>query len=203
MTFKILDMPTHQTSGAISSSTAWAITQPEESEERIVSSAILRRIAAGGVLVPALMLAHTQSLDEQFNQVPGEVWLSALDAEVQRLSLSPAATRVLGDHGTQRFQRFLRYANGWDSGRGKSLDSRSLATLNSFFAGVSRFGSSVSLFMTSEGYLQIAWDSANGPVELDFLPDELVAYMESEDRELVMPATGAGIRAMAVQLGIA
>lgn len=208
MTIKIPHMPTNQTSGAVhtsaavSGNTTWVATVADDSYERTDGRAIFRRIAAGSFLVPALALSQTQGLAEPLNAL-GEVWRTVLDREVQKPSMSPASVRLLGEHGVQRFYKFLRYANGWDSGRGKALDSRSLSTLNSFFSVVSRFPSSISLFMTTDGHLQIAWDNPDGAVELDFLPDELVAYIEADDRELVLPANGAGLRSMAVQLGLA
>jgi hypothetical protein len=203
MTHTILEMPTNQTSGVVSSNTTWAASATDDPFERMGGGAILRRIAAGGILVPALALAQSQGLAGTANVLPGEVWqIQQLERDVDKSSLSPSAMRLLGEHNDLRFARFLRYPNGWDSGRGKALDSRSLASLNVFVSAVSHFPSSVSLFMTSEGYLQIAWDSPSGPVELDFLPDELVAYIEAEDRELVLPVNGAGVRSMAVRLAL-
>lgn len=100
-------------------------------------------------------------------------------------ALSENSKRIIGDHGVQRFEEFKRYHDGWDYGRGKALSPRSVATFEAFLRQVPELSAvEPSLFLTSEGNLQLGWeDGEGGVVEVDFLPDGVEYYIDTTGEE--------------------
>ncbi|HUE82312.1 MAG TPA: hypothetical protein VMM84_09365 [Pyrinomonadaceae bacterium] len=105
-----------------------------------------------------------------------------------RPRLSEAAVRVLGENGERRFQEFAEYETGWNMGQGKALSIRSVALLERFLHEVPELADcSPSLFLSSEGNLELGWEDDRGNViEIEFGPDHISYYIESlsEDRSV-------------------
>lgn len=100
-------------------------------------------------------------------------------------ALSENSKRVIGEHGVQRFEEFKRYHDGWDYGRGKALSPRSVATFEAFLRQAPELSAvEPSLFLTSEGNIQLGWeDGEGGIVEVDFLPDGVEYYIDTAGEE--------------------
>lgn len=100
-------------------------------------------------------------------------------------ALSANSQRIIGEHGVQRFEEFKRYGDGWDYGRGKPLSPRSVATFEAFLRLIPELAAvEPSLFLTTEGNLQLGWeDRERGVVEVDFLPDGVEYYVDITGEE--------------------
>lgn len=100
-------------------------------------------------------------------------------------ALSENSRLIIGEHGVRRFEEFKRYGDGWDYGRGKMLSARSVATFEAFMRRIPELAAvEPSLFMTTEGNLQLGWGGRDrGIVEVDFLPDGVEYYVEITGEE--------------------
>lgn len=100
-------------------------------------------------------------------------------------ALSENSKRVIGANGVQRFEEFKQYHDGWDYGRGKALSAYSVATFEEFLRQIPELAAiEPSLFLTTNGNLQLGWEDAEGNVvEVEFFPDRIEYYIESRNEE--------------------
>ena len=115
--------------------------------------------------------------------------------------LSTHAQDVLGDNGVARFELFKEYKKGWDAGHGVPLAQISVAVMESFIAFYSEFNSEPSLFLTTEGNIQLGWeDNDDQIIEVEFLPDRIEYYIEALDEERSIPLTTSAISTLSNRL---
>jgi len=112
-------------------------------------------------------------------------------------ALGKRASEVLGINGIERFEEFKQYKDGWDHGKGKALSYRSVAIMERMMNQFQDFPCEPSLFFTREGNLQLGWDDNDGnSVELEFCPDSIEYYIESEDLEGEIGVNEPGIKSL-------
>jgi hypothetical protein len=94
-------------------------------------------------------------------------------------------TRLIRENGIKRLNIFQNTKEGWDNGKGKSLNRASLQTLDSFAFSFSNVRlENVSLFMTGKGYLSILLRDINKKVvELEFHEDGIEYFIEGIGEE--------------------
>jgi len=89
---------------------------------------------------------------------------------------------LIGEKGVQRIVAYRAFRNGWDNGRGRSLQPDSLRSLVELAAYLPMLPSLPDVLLTHEGNLSLVFDDAAGKsVELDLLPDGYYLYSESLD----------------------
>jgi hypothetical protein len=109
------------------------------------------------------------------------------DVEVIKYTddLSDKSKNILGENGVSRFYDFLLYDEGWDFGRGEPLSKYSIAILDIFlnlFEDLRK--REPSLFLTRSGNLQLSWeDDLEQIIEVEFFPNKIEYYIESNDEE--------------------
>ncbi len=99
--------------------------------------------------------------------------------------LSDTTKRIIGVHGSSRFQGFKRYPFGWDYGRGRPLSQRSVRVFDAFLGRLPELSKhEPSLFLTHEGNLQVGWEDLHGNVvELEFFSDRIEYYVQTLGEE--------------------
>lgn len=99
--------------------------------------------------------------------------------------LSETAIQALGDYGYRRFQEFRdAYGEGWDFGRGKPLSHYAIALLDFFLAQFSNFATEPSLFLTTDGHLQLIWEDRDShEIIIEFSYKGFMYYLEKSDEE--------------------
>ncbi|MBZ0104655.1 MAG: hypothetical protein K8H84_03400 [Sulfuricella denitrificans] len=117
------------------------------------------------------------------------------DIRVREPRLSDHAQVILGENAARRFGVFQQYSSGWGDGHGEQLSASSTAALNYFLNYFDDFPVEPSLFLTTTGNLQLAWEGLDGKaIELDFFEDHIVSYIEYMEEEKRTPLDAKGIR---------
>ena len=108
-----------------------------------------------------------------------------LKANGTRPSLSRDAQRTLGKSGARRFEEFTRYPLGWYGGRGKKLSIYSVAVFEGFVTHIPMIRErNPALFLTLDGNLSLGFSGIDETrIELEFFPDKIEYYFESNDEE--------------------
>lgn len=113
-------------------------------------------------------------------------WTKSINRTLKPINdLSKKSIRILGEYGYSRFKEFLDdYKDGWNFGEGKALSEYSIALLDLFLNKVDSFPTEPSIFLTTEGYLQLIWEDKSGQeVMIDFSPTGFIYYIEDLDEE--------------------
>jgi hypothetical protein len=100
----------------------------------------------------------------------------------------------LGSKGWGRLHHFRHYYSaGWGEGSGKPLSPRALETFYRFLESATfPADSTPSVFLTDEGSIEVCWeDSDRKAVQLEFRPAEIEFYIEAQQLEDSVPASGA------------
>jgi hypothetical protein len=99
--------------------------------------------------------------------------------------LSEKSKEILGENGVHRFNEYLSYDKGWDSGRGEYLSKQSIAILDSFINSFEKLKEKEpSIFLTRSGNLQLGWeDKFDKVIEIEFFPNKIEYYIESNNEE--------------------
>jgi hypothetical protein len=99
----------------------------------------------------------------------------------------------LGQHGFQRIQNFRDYVAGWDFGKGKPMSEIAFSGLAKFLETVILpEGKRPSIFLTSSGHLELAWEAQNGSKrQAEFGPRKIEYYREDTGAEGEIPTTDA------------
>jgi hypothetical protein len=107
-----------------------------------------------------------------------------LGRERRKPALSACARTLLGPNASARFDEFSRYRDGWDFGRGRRLTPGSATTLERFLVAHPFEIVRPSLFLTHEGFLELAWESDGARrIELEFQPDRVAYYVAADGSE--------------------
>lgn len=107
------------------------------------------------------------------------------------MSVNYHTRKVLGDHSFSRLALFADYPDGWgDYSDGKSIDPRSLSSMEFFLLSVDSFVSEPSLFFSENGFLTLVIENTQGEqAELEFGAGEIEYYIEGSDEESVASPT--------------
>lgn len=86
---------------------------------------------------------------------------------------------IIGEQGVRRIVEYRAYKDGWDKGRGRSMQAGSLRALADLAGYLPLLPSLPDVLLTHDGNLSLVFDDANGKsVELDLLPDGYYLYSE-------------------------
>ena len=100
--------------------------------------------------------------------------------------------RKLGNRGWGRFHYFKNwYSSPWGEANNKPMSPKATMALQRFLE-VADFPEGVvpSLFITQEGFLELAWEDADGSkFQLEFGSQETEVYLEAKDLETMLPNT--------------
>lgn len=101
-----------------------------------------------------------------------------------RITLSKSAKKALREHNVARFAEFAALKDGWHFGQGETMQPDSLVVLESFLSAYSTFPERLSLFLSEEGNLELAWRSENNETTaLEFYADRIGYYIETLEDE--------------------
>lgn len=161
---------------------------PVQGETRAISSHLKSR--------------NAKSLRKKIDELFSDDVLCEKQIEIKPIDeLSSDVTQIIDDNCRDRINIFREYEEGWDLGRGKQLSPASLAVFELFVRSFNSFQTDPSVFLTHDGYLQLAWEDSNGSdVEIDFLPDGLDCYIDSLDYEDVTPLLISDIESLVNKL---
>lgn len=125
-----------------------------------------------------------------------KAWLEAWIKEIRAIQeetipvlanvakLSKKAMSVVGANGLKRFETFRNCEKGWDGKYSSALSNRSIAVMEYFINKFSDFKMEPSMFLTTNGNLQLGWENISGEkVELEFFPDKIEYYVEALEEE--------------------
>lgn len=131
------------------------------------------------------------TLDPRMQEVqrPG-AWPAPLSPHEEDLLI-----QKVGARGWVRMLQFTQfYGPGWGEGHNKQLSPKGRAAFLQFLQLVElREGADPSVFLTDLGELEMSWDDRTGkPIQLVFGPKGVLVYVESQDREELMPYTRLG-----------
>lgn len=96
----------------------------------------------------------------------------------------------LGKRGWGRLHYFRQeFSDRWGEGKEKPFSPKSQEALFHFLEMIDwPEGILPSLFLTPDGHLELAWEDSKGKrVQLEFGPQQTELYMESEEKEVVLP----------------
>ncbi|MEG6549164.1 hypothetical protein V6C53_02845 [Desulfocurvibacter africanus] len=89
---------------------------------------------------------------------------------------------LIGEKGVQRIIEYRGYRDGWDKGRGRSLQSASLRMLVELAGYLPTLPVMPDVVLTHDGNISLVFtDLAGKSVELDLLPDGYYLYSEGLD----------------------
>jgi hypothetical protein len=113
-----------------------------------------------------------------------------------------AVASKLGRQGLQRIQQFRTYGPGWDFGGGVPMSEAAYRLMCRFLPSLSLpEGVRPSVFLTSEGHLELSWERGNGAsVQVEFGPD-LINYFDGEtgmEQQVVGGEAGQLAKALSV-----
>ena len=98
----------------------------------------------------------------------------------------------LGPKGWVRLHHFRHYYSaGWGDGAGKPLSPRALEMFYRFLEFANFTGDTKpSVFLTDQGCIELCWEDASGKeVQIEFRPNEIEFYIESENSEGTVPSS--------------
>jgi hypothetical protein len=127
-------------------------------------------------------------------------WINNIDlhpsvAWSNKINLQPAykltenVISTIGEGVAQRFEDFQNeYSDGWNFGNGSSLSPYSTASLIYFVSNYKEFPTTPSLFLTTNGNLQLSWENQDGEeIEIEFFEDRFDFYIDSKNIEDSIP----------------
>ncbi len=86
---------------------------------------------------------------------------------------------LVGESGVKRIVTYRGYKDGWDKGRGRSLQAASLRSLVDLAGYLPMLPNLPDVLLTHDGNISLVFDDAAGKsVELDLLPDGYYLYSE-------------------------
>lgn len=99
--------------------------------------------------------------------------------------LTPSSKAIIGELGTERFNKFKQYPDDWDGEGARPLQNTSIVTFETFLnIHGDSFATPPSLFLSKRGNLQLAWESSSGSfIELEFFPTKITYFIETGDDE--------------------
>jgi len=112
--------------------------------------------------------------------------LSLIDRTLKPIEdLSENSINNFGDYGYGRFKEFQTdYKKGWNFGEGKALSEYSIALIDLFLEKFSTFPTEPSIFLTTEGYLQLIWEDKYGQeIVIEFTHTSFIYYIERLNEE--------------------
>ncbi|MGD9810918.1 MAG: hypothetical protein AB7U35_06225 [Sphingobium sp.] len=155
----------------------------------------------GARFVPASMddslTEPSSSLRFQFrlNEDPVDRMFREITAETTQRDRIKTIRNKLGARAAERFSRFMEYEDGWDGGRGKSLDPGSTASLMQLLSLIDLSTHDVGLFMSLDGNVVLNWTMADGSlVEIELAPEAVNVYVERSESDITIPFDEEQIR---------
>lgn len=133
--------------------------------------------------------------------VPIRAYKIAANTQISSETSGFSFAEHIGKHSAARLGLFSKYEYGWDGAEGKPLLPGSISTFRDFLRKYTFAASNPSLFMSSRGNIQIAWEDTSGQeIEVEFFPNKIEYFIERLGEEESVPATTAGIRRLAAKL---